>query len=261
MLTLAVMAARAAMQPPRKSVGWAMVRRLPTEPGDLDLRATAFDIHRPDGVQLPVWQIAMTTNDDESDTDCGILFVHHYASSRIELLPILRRWTQLDGDPAIIAFDRRGHGESVGNRAGLASHQEIHDLFAVLESIHCHRLAIVAMHDAVHIVIPAIKKFHSTTDMTPGGTAIFVAGHWETEPIKLARHSLQYRGLPHWPLRLARPLLSRASSHYISIDHVLRDSVLEGVMISELPTLSANVRAQLQSPESLAMVEEWLAQS
>ncbi len=103
-LTIAV--ARAALNPPRHTAGYAIARGLPVDPGEAGLSFESWTLDRPDGAKIPVWEIKGRTH-AHGNPALTAVFVHDWMASRIDDLATLDTWPDLV--ERIVLYDRRGH--------------------------------------------------------------------------------------------------------------------------------------------------------
>jgi pimeloyl-ACP methyl ester carboxylesterase len=108
---------REAVKPERKTLGWALGRGLPSEPGAWGLPAREWR-HEFDGASCPVWEIG------ESDPAAPTAIVlHGFARSRYDalarvgpMLPFVKR---------VIMPDLPGHGDALGRGTRLGTDEEL----------------------------------------------------------------------------------------------------------------------------------------
>jgi pimeloyl-ACP methyl ester carboxylesterase len=131
LVLLGAMLAYEMVHPPRHTAGYAIARGLACDPGERGLTFTEWTLDRPDGAQLPVWEI--TTNSRPAHVDpVTAVFIHGWGHSRIDSLaridvirPLVDR---------IVLYELRGHGESAGCLSHLGDRED-NDLIALLDRI------------------------------------------------------------------------------------------------------------------------------
>jgi len=112
-------------RPPRRTTGWAVARRLPTNPGELtwpDGTALAFtdtQLAASDGLMLPAWEvIGRSASSPATGTSVNaprpitVIFLPGWGESRVTSLP---RLVPLAAHAhRVIMIDSRGHGDAPG---------------------------------------------------------------------------------------------------------------------------------------------------
>jgi pimeloyl-ACP methyl ester carboxylesterase len=120
--------------PPRHTAGYAAARGLAGDPGELGLPFEEWALERPDGANLPVWEIANRSS--SIDHPLTAVFVHGWGHSRIDALarvaPPDSPFRAMCG--RMVFYDLRGHGESGGATSRLGD-GEADDLRALLERL------------------------------------------------------------------------------------------------------------------------------
>jgi pimeloyl-ACP methyl ester carboxylesterase len=127
MLTL--MLAWEMRHPPRHTAAYAIARNIAADPGELNLPFDSWPLDRPDGAQLPVWEIQNPESKGQSSITA--VFIHGWGHSRIDSLARIRPLDELCD--RIVMYDLRGHGDSNGT-ARLGDSEDA-DLSALLDRL------------------------------------------------------------------------------------------------------------------------------
>lgn len=202
---------REALRPPRHTAGYAVARSLPIDPGELGLEFESWALDRPDGAQLPVWEIL-----GDGAPDGTAVLVHGWGFSRIDMLERVETWRRWCA--RIILYDRRGHGEASGpGAAGLSrlGHGEEIDLLALLEQLGDGRfilvghsrgamisLAAAARDDPIAQRIAGVVADSPSGDLPQALRGRLRASGYPARPVTdLAILALRLRGIRPRPLR------------------------------------------------------------
>jgi pimeloyl-ACP methyl ester carboxylesterase len=137
---LTALLAREMRRPPRHTTAYALAKGLPCDPGDLDppLPYEEWWLDRPDGAQLPVWDISnpnsgiQIADSPRRNSKVTAVFLHGWGHSRVDVLP--RIGSFLPFCDRIVLYDLRGHGESRHCLSNLGM-KEDDDLLALLERL------------------------------------------------------------------------------------------------------------------------------
>ena len=176
----AVIVSRDVTHPARHTAGYAVGRGLPVDPGEAGLSFEAWDLERPGGVRLPVWEVT-----GEGVATSTVVFVHDLGESRIDVLAAIEPWPRLVG--RLILYDRRGHGDAVGgSRPGRGDDDD--DLAALVEHLGATRLIVVGQGLGSAIATAAAVN-------KPAVRGLVVAGPFAPLHMRL-RRSLVDRGCP-----------------------------------------------------------------
>lgn len=137
-----------AAHPSRRTLAWALVHKLPADPGEMGLAFTEWTLEAPDprgsgrpSAALPVWEIVL--DGDLASTKPVLVLLHGWGRSRIDSLGRLQ--ALLDAAPGTFSRallpELRGHGDASDSSSRLGDGEE-QDLLALLRRI-----------DAEHVVI------------------------------------------------------------------------------------------------------------
>ncbi len=164
LLILTAILAREMTHPPRRTMGYALARGLPSDPGEMNLAYDSWRLDRPDGAHLPVWEIpGMVRGGDGTDAraDEGlcIIFVHGWGQSRLDFLPLAKPW--LASAERIVLYDLRGHGESERGRARLGD-GEAEDLLALIGRLEAPRVLLIGFSMGAVIALDAAASAPET---------------------------------------------------------------------------------------------------
>jgi pimeloyl-ACP methyl ester carboxylesterase len=207
--------AREARRPPRHTAGYAVAKGLAVDPGEMGLSYDSWQLDRPDGVCLPVWEI------ETGDAARTAVFIHGWGQSRVDMLARIAPWREHAG--RIVLYDLRGHGDADGV-SDLGAGEE-RDLLALLERlgdtpvvlVGCSMGAVIAIEAAAGQVgaerVAAIVAYGPYDDFH-----MSLRGRIRSEGIParpmtdLAMTWFRLRGLRHRPLvpvaeRLSCPML------------------------------------------------------
>lgn len=141
-----------ATHPPRRTAAYAIARSLPSDPGEMDLPFDAWTLDRPDGAQLPVWDIQGRSIAAPRTT---VVFVHGWGHSRIDSLTRIEPW--LAWCHRVVLYDLRGHGDANSHSSTLG-HGEVDDLLDLLDTVrsaHDDRIILVGHSMGAVIAIAA----------------------------------------------------------------------------------------------------------
>ncbi len=134
-LVQAILCAREVRKPPRRTVGWALARGLAADPGEAGLPFENWPLDRPDGVELPVWEIPPGKVESESPT---LIMLHGWGQSRIEMLAllslVLKKHHENGHERSFTTLipELRGHGEASPGPTTLG-HDDCEDVRALIE--------------------------------------------------------------------------------------------------------------------------------
>lgn len=159
MLLVTAMLAWSMQRPPRHTAGWAIARGIPSDPGDLSLQFEEWQLDRPDGITLPVWEISRRC-ESEAGAACRstafpdelcVVFIHGWGHSRIDMLQRLAVF--LPTADRFVLYDQRGHGDATGlSRLG---GRETDDLLALLDRLGEGRCVLVGHSMGAVVAIAA----------------------------------------------------------------------------------------------------------
>jgi pimeloyl-ACP methyl ester carboxylesterase len=149
---LTALLVREMRHPPRHTAGYAVARGLAVDPGELGLAFEEWNLERPGGVTLPVWEIASPhSRTQDPKARLTAVLIHGWGHSRVDTLarvePLLEHCDRLT------LFDLRGHGEATG--ASALGDGEADDLAALLEALGPGRFLLVGHSMGAVIAIAA----------------------------------------------------------------------------------------------------------
>lgn len=140
-LVLTIVMLHEATHPPRRTAGYAVARGLPVDPGEMRLEYDEWVLDRPNGVQLPVWEIEGRS---QASTRITAVFIHGWGHSRIDSLSRVEPW--LAWCHRVVLYDLRGHGEAIGPITHLGGGED-DDLLSLLEQFGSWERGIEASRD------------------------------------------------------------------------------------------------------------------
>jgi len=126
--------------PPRHTVGWAIARGLPCDPGDLALKFDEWTLDRPGGVTLPVWDVSGQRSAVNGQPKLTAVIVHGWGHSRIDALQRVTTFMPLVD--RIVLFDLRGHGDAANGTCTLGD-REVGDLAALIDRLGSERILLI----------------------------------------------------------------------------------------------------------------------
>ena len=125
--------------PARRTLAWALVHQLPADPGEMGLSFEEWCFDCPDGLRLPVWDIALSgasTPRDDAPSRPTLVLLHGWGRSRIDSLGRLA--AILDAVPGhferALLPDLRGHGEAARSTSRLGDGEE-RDLLSLMQRL------------------------------------------------------------------------------------------------------------------------------
>lgn len=228
LLLLAAAVAHESVHPPACTLGWALARRVPADPGDLGLPLRSWTLDRPDGAVLPVWDVPLPGADEPPAHDAlCVVLVHGWGRSRIESLGRLR--TFLAVGPGIVNRvvlpDLRGHGDAERSRTRLGWREE-EDLLALIERLDGR--VVLAGHSMGGVIsIHAAARESPVRDRIAG---VIAWGPYENVHVPI-RSRLLLRGGP------ARPISDLALLLLRLVRGIRRPSTIESARRMRCPLL------------------------
>ncbi len=124
--------ARHLRHPPRRTAGWALARKRPSDPGELEVHGGPKVAWSADAVQgVPFWSIA---RDEATLADAAtptVILLHGWGHSRIDGLSRLEPW--LSRGFRIVLPDLRGHGDAEG--ASTLGDGDALDVLAIVDTL------------------------------------------------------------------------------------------------------------------------------
>ncbi len=103
---------RESLRPARRATGWALGVGWPLDPEAVGCRYESWELDRPGGVRLPIWDV----EGDRADGPVLVL-IHGFGRSRLTWLPHLAEWRARAS--RVLMIDLRGHGEAMPDGSGL----------------------------------------------------------------------------------------------------------------------------------------------
>ena len=184
MVVLMVLATmREATRPMRRTMGWALGRGMPTDPGDVDAPFESWEIDRPGGVRLPVWDVP-----GHLDSGPILVLVHGWGRSRLTWIPHLEDWRRRGS--RLIMLDLRGHGDAEPDGAGLGD-TDVDDLIILLQRLDAAaETPVIVIGRSLGATVAILAA--AETDRIDGVVAV---APYETLQVPL-RQRLRLRGLP-----------------------------------------------------------------
>ena len=157
MAMLAALLAREMRRPPRHSAAYALAKGLPSDPEDLSppLAFEEWWLDRPDGAQLPVWDMFTREQCEGDRSKFTAVLVHGWGHGRVDLLSrvdVLRPYVD-----RIVLYDLRGHGESRNCLSNLGMAEQ-DDLLAVVEQVGPSHALLVGHSMGAVIALKAVTK-------------------------------------------------------------------------------------------------------
>lgn len=158
---LAAMLAREMRRPPRHTAGYAVAHGLACDPGERGIDFDQWQLDRPDGAILPVWEAwssqrsptgQSTSQAQLAGSRLTAVFVHGWGHSRIDALARIEPLVSLC--QRLVFYDLRGHGDSQHCLSRLG-HDEDQDLLALLERLGEGRFVLVGHSMGAVIAIAA----------------------------------------------------------------------------------------------------------
>jgi pimeloyl-ACP methyl ester carboxylesterase len=196
-LLVTAVVVRTLICPPRRSVGGAIARGLPTDPGEAGAAFETHTIESGDGVPMELWVVA-------GDDPAGpvVVAMHGWAEGRLTgllWLPLILPWCS-----SVVLYDLRGHGES-RHRLCTFGVKESDDARRIIDWMAARSpdrpLAILGWSLGATVAMLAAldtRRVDAVIVDSPGRT-----------PLAAVRAMVRLNGLPAWPVaELAFGLLS-----------------------------------------------------
>ena len=187
----ALMCAREVRNPSRRSTGWALARGFAADPGEAGLPFEDWTLERPDGIELPVWEIPEKNPSEEVPI---LILLHGWGQSRIEmlgLLDIMLKQQRDDGHERnfrTLIPDLRGHGEATPGPTTLG-HEDIGDVAALIRRAGSGRVILLGYS------LGAVTAINTASIHPDGITSVLALAPYERllDPISA---TLRSRELP-----------------------------------------------------------------
>lgn len=125
--------------PPRRTAGWAMARKRPSDPGELEAHGgpkVAWSEDRVKGV--PFWSIARDEGTLAATATPTVILMHGWGHSRIDGLSRLEPW--LSRGFRVVLPDLRGHGDADG--ASELGDRDVLDVLAIVDILPTSQLVL-----------------------------------------------------------------------------------------------------------------------
>lgn len=177
--------------PRRRTMAYAMARGLAADPAEMKLTFESWVLDRPDGAQLPVWEITAGGGRDAPI----IIMLHGWGESRIDSLARITPFIPFAS--RIIVYDLRGHGEAEGSRSRLGD-QEEDDLLALIDRLGPHRVILFGHSLGATIAIFAAAKLALDVNQPERLIAVLATAPYRLvhTPIRGRLHLLHLPGRP-----------------------------------------------------------------
>ncbi len=152
-----------ARRPRRRTAAYAVAHGLACDPGDRGLVFESWVLDRPNGVRLPVWEVAgevpveapPSDGDQNREEPRTVVFVHGWGQSRIDMLAHMDPWDRLA--PRLVLYDLRGHGDADDGPSTLGA-GDADDLLALLERLGTGRAVLVGHSMGAMIAVHAAAR-------------------------------------------------------------------------------------------------------
>jgi len=160
----------------------------------MDLDFDSWQLDRPDGASLPIWEIDLHRPD--SPQTVTLVMVHGWGQSKIDMLARLDVYRSSDRIGRGILYDLRGHGDDASRSATLGARDD-DDLLALLDRIGGGPVLFTGRSMGGQIVLRAVAKANgSVRDRVRG---IIVKGVFD-DFHRSMRNRLRARGYPTRPM-------------------------------------------------------------
>jgi pimeloyl-ACP methyl ester carboxylesterase len=179
---------RGLMRPPRKTIGVAVGRGLPTDPSEMGLAFDAAQLSLSDGSETSAWIVG-----GERDDGPVVLIVHGFGDSRLGALtwlPLL-----LPHASQVVLYDLRGHGESEARNAHCGT-TDVADVHAILDQLRPERPVVLFGYSMGAGIAIAAAASASETVPIVGVIGDGAYRRWD-DPI---RTYFRRRRWPVWPI-------------------------------------------------------------
>jgi pimeloyl-ACP methyl ester carboxylesterase len=181
---------RVLVRPPRRTVGGAVARGLPTDPAEAGAEYERRTVRDADGRPIEVWLV-----EGEAPRGPVIVLLHGWADGRLgELLwlPALRPVAS-----KLVLYDQRGHGESPHKRCTWGRF-ETEDALGVIEWLHREVAAgpVVLMGQSMGAGIAVRAAVRAGAERV----GAVVTDSPFRRPREIVSRTVRRRGLPAWPL-------------------------------------------------------------
>jgi len=190
---------RRLLSPPRRTLAYALARGLHADPGAAGYEFTEWMLQRPDGAQMPVWDLPGGQGiDPASASPRGtVVLLHAWGRSRIDGLARLDEWMRVAS--RILIPELRGHGESAGGGPTYGT-RETQDLLDLMERLDGDVMLVGVSLGAVC----AIRAAAAEADDPRRGSAPRIARVVALSPFdridEIVRARLRHQGYPVWPV-------------------------------------------------------------
>ena len=165
--------ARHLRHPPRRTAGWALASKRPSDPGELEAHGGPKVAWNADAVQgVPFWSIARDETTLANAATPTVILLHGWGHSRIDGLSRLEPW--LSRGFRIVLPDLRGHGDAEG--ASTLGDGDALDVLAIVDTLPASPLVLAghSMGGVVAIRVGAMlsERAGSTAPALHGVVAV-----------------------------------------------------------------------------------------
>jgi pimeloyl-ACP methyl ester carboxylesterase len=155
--------ARHLRHPPRRTAGWALARKRPSDPGELEVHGGPKIAWSADAVRgVPFWSIARDETTLANAATPTVILLHGWGHSRIDGLSRLEPW--LSRGFRIVLPDLRGHGDAEG--ASTLGDGDALDVLAIVDTLPASPLVLAghSMGGVVAIRVGAMLSERGSQD-------------------------------------------------------------------------------------------------
>ena len=165
--------ARHLRHPPRRTAGWALARKRPSDPGELEVHGGPKVAWSADAVRgVPFWSIARDETTLANAATPTVILLHGWGHSRIDGLSRIEPW--LSRGFRIVLPDLRGHGDAEG--ASTLGDGDALDVLAIVDNLPASPLVLAghSMGGVVAIRVGAMlsERAGSTAPALHGVVAV-----------------------------------------------------------------------------------------
>jgi hypothetical protein len=242
---ISLIMAHAASHPPRHTAAYALRRGMPIDPAALGFRMEEWHDHSHGWAPIQVWDIRFDHPAIDSRDRVAALAIHGWGESRIDLLAATQDWLPLF--TRVLAFDRRGHGETAGS-ARLGDARERADIASIAARIDGSPFVLLTSGSGAALARSFTRKLGSTS--VPLG--IIAINPVEDDEAAILRQ-FRTQGLPIHPFWTIAGLFLRLCG--IRASTTAMNEIEAGV-----PTLVLHCAAHERLPAGeLSRIREWIS--
>lgn len=248
---LTVLVAREMVRPPRHTVGYALAKGLPTDPGDVGMAFEEWWLDRPDGARLPVWEVvgvprtSRTLHLAPQQSRLTGVFVHGWGHSRIDMLAHMSAWR--DRFSRLVYYDLRGHGDAEDSLSMLGCRED-DDLLALLERLGDGPFVLIGYSMGAVIALAAAARSHPMRDQI---TCVFTYAPY-------ADFHASLRGRLHRAAQPTRPITDLAMAWLRIIGRPPRSLMTDDLRAIRCPVTIVHGDADIVSPPAQV---RWIAET